>query len=254
MSQEAQAYIAHNRRPLILALDTSSQLTSLALREGERIVANFGAHLDDNRSARLWELTDFLLSAVGKKIEMVDVYAVCIGPGAFTGLRVGMAAIKGFAAATGKPTVGVTSLAALAALAYPAERVCVLSNAYRGEVYTQMFSFNEQGLPQALSQPLACPIEEALRLIDKTAEVVFTGDGALSHADVIMRFQQTAEDAVASPLSGATSWRINSGSGFLAETIARLAAQHYANGAAVQAAALEACYVRSADVKIKQQV
>src|SRR5687768_1674957 len=94
--------------PVILALDTSSKRTSIAIAKGYRIIANFEVELDDNRSARLWELIDFLLNAAGLTIEDVNLFAACVGPGGFTGLRVGISAVKGFAAATKKPTVAVT--------------------------------------------------------------------------------------------------------------------------------------------------
>ena len=91
--------------PVILALDTSSKSTSIAISRGGELILNFGALLDDNRSAGLWRIIDFLLAETGLKIEEIDLFAVCVGPGGFTGLRVGMTATKGFAMAMGKPIV-----------------------------------------------------------------------------------------------------------------------------------------------------
>lgn len=240
--------------PLIFALDTSSKLTSLALAKGERLIANFSAELDENRSARLWELTDFLLSSVGLKIEDVDIFAVCIGPGGFTGLRVGMATVMGFAEALRKPVIAVTSLEARAVVEYPATRVCVLSNAYRGEVYWQLFSYDLKGRPKADEAPKVGVLHEVLQTIAEHEELIFTGDGAQGQSDVILQFHKSSVGRENSLENSQEGWSIRPGSGFLAERIAHLAYWKYSQGKAITPQELEACYVRSADVKLPKQV
>jgi tRNA threonylcarbamoyladenosine biosynthesis protein TsaB len=238
--------------PVILSLDTSSKQTSIAISKGHRIIANFEVELDDNRSARLWELTDFLLNTAGLRIEDVNLFAVCIGPGGFTGLRVGISAIQGFAAATQKLAVGVTSLEALAAAAFPATKVCVLTNAYKGEVYSQLFSFNESGLPIAETPAQVSALSEVLGHMRVMKDLTFVGDGADSTAETIIQFQATDPDRQENRRSSVMGWRIKNISGFLAEPIARMAYVKLLNGQAVVPEKLKACYVRSADVKIKQ--
>jgi tRNA threonylcarbamoyladenosine biosynthesis protein TsaB len=238
--------------PVILGLDTSSKLTSIAIARGSQIIANFEVELDDNRSARLWELMDFLLKAVGLKVEDVNLFAACTGPGGFTGLRVGIAAIKGLAAATQKPTVGVTSLEALAAMAFPAVNVCILSNAYKGEVYTQRFSYDGQGLPVAESAPAVCLLAEALERVGEINQLNFAGDGADLNGEAILRFKESLLNTSTAGKSAAGSWGVKSVSRFLAGAVARLAYYKFLSGQALEPEKLKACYVRSADVKIKQ--
>jgi tRNA threonylcarbamoyladenosine biosynthesis protein TsaB len=238
--------------PVILALDTSSKRTSIAIAKGYRIIANFEVELDDNRSARLWELIDFLLNAAGLTIEDVNLFAACVGPGGFTGLRVGISAVKGFAAATKKPTVAVTSLEALAAAAFPATRVGVLSNAYKGEVYWQLFAFDDSGIPVAETSADVCMLKEALDRIRAVKDVTFVGDGADSNPEVILHFNKTDLLSGENQQASAIGWSIKKVSGFLAEQVARLAYDKFLTGQALEPEELKACYVRSADVKIKR--
>jgi tRNA threonylcarbamoyladenosine biosynthesis protein TsaB len=238
--------------PVILALDTSSKLTSIAIARGPQIIANFEVELDDNRSARLWEVLDFLLAAVGLTVEEVNLFAACTGPGGFTGLRVGIAAIKGMAAATQKPTVGVTSLEALAAAAFPASNVCILSNAYKGEVYTQRFSYDEQGLPVAESAPAVCLLAEALEQVKEIRNLTFAGDGAELNRQAILQRGESLANSQAGGQASAAAWHFTKVSGYLAAAVARLAYFKLLNGQALEPEKLKACYVRAADVKIKQ--
>jgi tRNA threonylcarbamoyladenosine biosynthesis protein TsaB len=238
--------------PIILGLDTSSKLTSIAIARGSQTIANFEVELDDNRSARLWELIDFLLAAVGLKVEDVNLFAACSGPGGFTGLRVGIAAIKGLAAATRKPTVGVTSLEALAAAAFPATNVCILSNAYKGEVYTQRFSYDDQGLPVAESVPAVCFLPDALEQVREIDNLSFAGDAADLNRETIHQFRESLLNPQAARDSSAGEWVVKKVSRFLAGAVVRLAYHKFLTGQALEPDKLKACYVRSADVKIKQ--
>jgi tRNA threonylcarbamoyladenosine biosynthesis protein TsaB len=238
--------------PVILALDTSSKLTSIAIARGDSVIANFEAELDDNRSARLWELLDFLLQAVGLKIEDVTLFAACSGPGGFTGLRVGIAAIKGLAVATGKSVIGVTSLEALAASAFPATEVCILSNAYKGEVYAQRFSYDRNGIPVALTAPSVCLLAEVLEKTREVDTLCFAGDGADLNREVILQYKEPLSGGDEDDRRSPGEWEVKKVSRYLARPVARLAYNKFLAGEAVQPEALMACYVRSADVKIKQ--
>ncbi len=225
--------------PVILALDTSSKSTSLALTRGERLIATFGAELDEQRSARLWDVVSFLLQAAGMKIDEVTLFAVCVGPGGFTGLRVGMAAAKGFASALNRLIVGVTSLEAMAQAAGVSGRILVVNNAYKGEVYSQLFTLDEAGMPVAENSPTVTGIDEALVRVTGIQSLTITGDAVNQYAEAIASYGQAATG----------KWRSKAGAPFLAEAIARLA---YSKEA-VKPEDVEACYVRPPDIKIKPQ-
>ena len=110
-----------NTNQIILALDTSSKTTSIAVGKGSDVLASLTATLDDHRSEKLWTEIQVLLGGCGLSVSDIDAFAVCIGPGGFTGLRVGIAAAKGFAIALEKPLIGVSTLEAVAFAAQAAE-------------------------------------------------------------------------------------------------------------------------------------
>ena len=242
MSEVGNIPTKEESQPLILALDTSSKFTSLAITREVQVLATFGAQLDEQRSARLWDIIAFLLDSVGLKIQDIQLFAVCVGPGGYTGLRVGMAAAKGFAAALQGLTVGITSLEAVAAEAAEAGRIFVLNNAYKGEVYSQLFSVTEEGLPVAENAAMVTGIDEALERVTGIERLLFTGDAVIHSAESIERFRQSQATIC--------NWAIKAGSPFLAQSVARLALFKEP----VKPEDLQACYVRPPDIKLKPQV
>lgn len=228
--------------PIILALDTSSKATSLAVARGGTLLGSIGEPPGEKRSETLWTEVRSLLAELGMTIGDVDVFSVCVGPGGFTGLRVGMAAVMGFSAATDKPLVGVTSLEAAAFAASPAVSVCAMVNAYKGEVYSQLFSFDGDGVPVAQNDPMVSTLEKAIEHVAGENELVFAGDGVPSGADVIR--------SAAGPRAEG-KWTTNRSDHGLAEDVARLAFLKYARGEMETVERLKACYVRPSEAEIK---
>ena len=124
------------------------------------------------------------LAEVG--LKEIDGFAVTIGPGSFTGLRIGISTAKGLAFAAGKPCVGVSSLEALASACLPwPERICVLMDARKGEVYTAVYQESDGRLerigdervlaPEAILRTIASPhlfVGEAVPLYEKQIRAV----------------------------------------------------------------------------------
>ena len=227
---------------VILALDTTSKATSIAVARGEQSLKSITALSDEKRSERLWVEVQWLLAEIGMTVRDVDLFSVCVGPGGFTGLRVGIAAVKGWCAALGKPVVGVTSLEAAAFGAGPAPLVFAMVNAYKSEVYSQLFSSNGDGVPIPRNDAIVSTIDEALIRIRDANEVVFAGDGAQTGAEAIRRFGATR---------GEGKWSISGPRRCIAEDIARLAFSKHERGESETAASLKACYVRPAEAEIK---
>lgn len=248
-----EATETNSNEPLILSLDTSSKLTSLAIARGEKLIATFGAELDETRSTRLWNVIDYLLNAVGLKIDAVDLFAVCTGPGGFTGVRVGMAVAKAFASATGKLTVGVTSLEASAACVPFTKNVCVILNAYKGEVYSQLFELPDNRQPLPLNEPAVGALQKALERVAQVDNLVFATDSLVLPGDGAKPFRQAINETVLMKESP-RHWQVFKHTGFLAEAVARLGFLKMQAGEAVSAELLQATYVRGADIKIKVQV
>jgi tRNA threonylcarbamoyladenosine biosynthesis protein TsaB len=229
--------------PLILALDTSSKVTSLAIARGGELLASIQSHGDDKRSEKLWSEIEALLAERRLTISDVDVFAVCTGPGGFTGLRVGIAAVKGFAAALSKPVCGVTSVQAAAFAAGPASRVYVMVNAYKNEVYSQLFSVGGDeascDLPVALNEPLVSSFEAAFDRVSDLKDAIGAGE---------IEGEQLQRRAYAF-VNG--KWTIVRTEQLVAENIARIALIRYGRGEVESAATLKACYVRPSEAEIK---
>jgi tRNA threonylcarbamoyladenosine biosynthesis protein TsaB len=121
---------------------------------------------------------------------------VTIGPGTFTGTRIGIAAARSLALATGTPTVGVSSLAVMAEVArrtIDEDTLAVVTDARRGEVYAQLVSRRTDR--NAHSDPLLLPIEDAARLGGR-GEIVFVGSGAAAVAEAAVRHGRVARAAL----------------------------------------------------------
>ncbi|HWP42499.1 MAG TPA: tRNA (adenosine(37)-N6)-threonylcarbamoyltransferase complex dimerization subunit type 1 TsaB [Blastocatellia bacterium] len=228
--------------PLILSLDTSSRRTSLALARGGLTLSIFGALHDESRSERLWYELEFLLKESGVSIGEIDLFAVCTGPGSFTGLRVGIAAIKGLATASGKPVAGVTSLEALANAARDARAVIALVNAYKGELYAQRFEREADGFPRPQTGARIAKHEEIAADIAGVGSLTLIGEGA---GEVLKTAREVAGD------DRAVDWAVEDPPQFLADRISSVAYLKYGRGEAVRAGELEAAYVRPADAELK---
>lgn len=222
---------------IILAIDTSSGITSIAVARGTTLIKSITSPVNQTRSEKLWLEIESLLAEAGMTIRDVDLFSVCTGPGGFTGLRVGIAAAKGFASATNKPIVGITSLEAAAFSVRPATAVCALVNAYKGEVYSQLFSFDGEGVPVSENAPLVSTFEAALDRVVPRDELLFAGDAADAQADAIR--------------ARAEKWSVQRRGHCLAEDIAALACLKSARGESDAAETLKACYVRPAEAEIK---
>lgn len=228
--------------PVILALDTSLKTTSLAVTRGSRLLRSVNAAADEKSSEKLWSDVKSLLKELDMTIGDVDIFSVCVGPGSFTGLRVGMAAVKGFSSAGNKPIVGVTSLEAVAFAARPARCVCSMVTAYKGEVYSQLFSFAGDGVPVAENDPMVSTLAKALERIASVKELIVAGDGAQANAVSYESHNQRP---------GEKPWAVRPSQSNLAEAVAGLAFLKSARGEVETAASLKACYVRPAEAQIK---
>jgi tRNA threonylcarbamoyladenosine biosynthesis protein TsaB len=120
----------------LLALDTSSSTGSIAVLRDGACVGMISTRGEEAYSSRLFRQLQFLLDETSMKLNEFDLFAVCTGPGSFTGLRVGLAAVKGFAEVYQKPVAGVSGLEAVAAQSRSgAMTVIPVLDARRGQLY-----------------------------------------------------------------------------------------------------------------------
>jgi tRNA threonylcarbamoyladenosine biosynthesis protein TsaB len=127
----------------LLALDTSTLAGGVALAEGERTVGAYVLDVRATHSERLLAAVDRLLGDAGWAPHDLDGLAVAVGPGSFTGLRIGLATAKGLALALSLPVAAVPTLDAMAAaLPYASLPVCPVLDARKGEVYTSLYRWD----------------------------------------------------------------------------------------------------------------
>jgi len=144
---------------IVLAIDTAGTGCYAALYDSDKdtVLGAAGADIGRGHAERLMEFVDGALAAAGLDLPSVERIAVTVGPGSFTGIRVGVAAARGLALALGVAAVGVSSLAALAAGRQAGTPLLVAMDAKRDEVYWQAFAADGQ----ALSPPALASLEEA---------------------------------------------------------------------------------------------
>ena len=165
---------------LILGLDTCLSSCSVAVLDGERVVASSREVMARGHQERLAPMARQVMAQAGLAFNRLDRIAVTVGPGSFTGLRVGIAFAKGLALALDKPAVGIGTLEALAAEA--AGLVFPAIDARRGQLYLQAF---EDGRPLMAPDALSAEVAAA-RLAELSQGRPFTlvGSGAALLADV----------------------------------------------------------------------
>lgn len=139
--------------PVILAVDTSTAQPGMALTRGVEPLALLISSRVEPHSRTLFDLLSSLLDQARLTIEQVDLLAVVAGPGSFTGLRVGMAALKGIAATRGKPLYGLNLLDLKAIGLGVAAPVLVICEAGRGEVFAGYRRVTAEGLLDAAAPP-----------------------------------------------------------------------------------------------------
>lgn len=165
-------------RPYILAIDTSTPCSTVAITAGGygsgRVLASVSLSSDITHSRRLLTSIDWLLTATGFDKNQLAGYAVGLGPGSFTGLRIGMATAKGLAAAAGKPLYGRSTLDVIGA-ANPGDLpVRVVLDARKKEVYTALYHTDGDSVKRIGEVEAMSPETLVERIEEKT---VLTGDG-----------------------------------------------------------------------------
>ena len=173
----------------ILGVDTSTPIGSIALIDSENLVAEHTLNIVQAHSSRLMPAIDSVLKWGNITVDDLDACAVGIGPGSFTGIRIGVATIKSICYAVDKPIIGVSTLEAIAYnLRGSANSItCPLLDARRREIYGAIFQGNVEW--QRLSEDLCLPIEAFLDRIKTDTPpdypINFVGDGLAIYGDAV---------------------------------------------------------------------
>ena len=168
----------------ILALDTSSNVATAAILEDATVIAEYSCNKGKTHSQRLMPMIQSLLEAVGMKASDMDAFAASIGPGSFTGLRIGVTTVKAMAFAAGKPVISVYTLDALAYnLAETKAIICPVIDARNNQVFTAAYNFSGDKLDR-LTEYLGIHINELADILSAMeGDIVFLGDAAKGHLE-----------------------------------------------------------------------
>lgn len=161
----------------LLAIDTAAAACGIGVRRGETVLCR-AEPMERGHAEALLPLINAVMAEAGLTFASLDAIAVSAGPGAFTGLRIGLAVARGLALAANRPCYGVPTLQALAAgvrVAAPvASPILAVLDSKRGDVYAQ--AFTATGTPLAPPRNVAAEMLPALLLPPAGAEVVVAGD------------------------------------------------------------------------------
>lgn len=171
---------------IVLSLDSSSKVATVALMKDDALIGEYTLNDKKEHSVLLIPLLENILNESNLTIDDVDGFVVSKGPGSFTGLRIGMATIKGMSLGSNKPYISISSLDALAYSVLPFRGIiCPIMDALRENVYTALYKNNNDKLENIL-EPTPMDLDELLSLLkEKNEEVIFTGDGLLKHKEYI---------------------------------------------------------------------
>ena len=225
---------------LSLAVDTSTQAGSLAVLRDERVLGEVSTWTDETYSSRMFRHLDFLLRELDLKMEQFDLYAVAAGPGSFTGLRVGLTAVKGWAEVYQKPIAAVGALEAVAAQAQtPVHWLVPVIDARRGQVFGGIYERSEGRLQLHGDEVVMTPAEFLDHVRAKLAEEAFA-------------FRSPTPEVIAPHITAAsfTGKPVETVSTVLAPWIGRLGFARAQRGELVDALHLDAHYIRRSDAEL----
>jgi tRNA threonylcarbamoyladenosine biosynthesis protein TsaB len=228
---------------LILALDTSSPTGSLAVLRDEKVIGVVSTLAEETYSSRMFRHLEFLLQELSLKLTDFDLFAVAAGPGSFTGLRVGLAAAKGWAEVYDKPVVGISVLEAIAAQSNSSAGVLVAaSDARRGEVYFGVYRRGKGALALEGEECVARP-EEFLQAIGArpgSSEFAIVSPSPEVLSSALSRIEM---EHVPMP-------RVERVSNVLAPVIGQLGFLRAKRGDVADALTLDANYIRRTDAEV----
>ena len=222
--------------PQILSVETATLSGSVALSHGEEVLAALTGDSGVSHSNTLLSDIDKVLSEAQVELADVDLFAVAMGPGSFTGLRIGIATVKALAATLDRPTAGVPTLHAVALAAGASPRTVALLPAGRGEVFAQLFSVTKDALVTELDRATHISPSKLLEKYGSLESVLWAGEGAIANRALFER---------------ETRWQIAPPVANLATHVATLGLMKFREQQLVHPDALQAIYVRPSDAELK---
>lgn len=233
----------------ILALETATATGGVALLEDDRVLFEIREKMAMKHAEKIMVLVDRALKETGTSLESLDGLAVSIGPGSFTGLRVGVNTAKGLSGGQELLAVPVSTLEVLAGnFPEPGTLCCPMLDARKGEVYTAFFRTGNDGFPVRLTEDGVRNPEDAVQAVScKVSEspaspIIFCGDGAEKYASKIQGL--LAEGAVLS---------LGAASEPSPVVLARLGLRRLRDGQGLDVHHLEPVYIRRTEAEVSRE-
>ena len=168
----------------VIAIETATMAGSVAIVDNTRVISEITLNIRATHSEKLMAAIDRLLGDSGLAIDDMDGVAVSIGPGSFTGLRIGLSAAKGLSYASGKPLMGIPTLDAMALnMTFSTYLICPIQDARKGEVYTALYRPGDKS-PEKITDDIAVNPDNLAGMI--TEKTVFLGDGVNRYRELLM--------------------------------------------------------------------
>lgn len=251
-----------NSELFVLSLETATLGGSVFLgRGGVQLATRCGDPAVSQSASLLSDVNDVLTEA-GISLSEVDLFACASGPGSFTGLRIGIATLKGLAASLKLPCIGVPTLHAVAHAAGRSRATVALLPAGRGEVFAQRFSVDEDGTVIELDAAAHLSPRRLAEKYGSLSSVMWAGSGAHAQRDFLEQLardqgidfslQAPALNAARNPPPVA-AWILAAKEANLAKHVASLALAAFQSGTIQYADSLRAIYVRPSDAELNQQ-
>ncbi|MDO4536088.1 MAG: tRNA (adenosine(37)-N6)-threonylcarbamoyltransferase complex dimerization subunit type 1 TsaB [Clostridium perfringens] len=171
---------------LVLSVDSSSSTATCALVKDDEVLGEINFNDKKQHSVILMDLIDSILKEYNIDVNCLDGFVISRGPGSFTGLRIGMATLKGLAFGSHKP---LTSISTLEALAYNVVSfngiICPIMDALRDNVYTCLYKTENNSLTPLIEEKCLAIGELVDILKEKNLPIIFVGDGVSKHREYL---------------------------------------------------------------------
>lgn len=243
---------------LILSLETATRAGGVAVSRGDVLLASSAGQAQVSHSAHLLEQIKSTLNEAGVTLSQIDLFAVAIGPGSFTGLRIGLATVKSFAATLRRKCVGIQTLHAVAHGAGASSCTVAMLPAGRGEVFVQRLSVSDAGSVQPLDEPTHQAPQKLLDSVAQIRHLKWAGEGAHAHAEEIKA--RALSEGIAFRIGNSETvmsaerdeWVLVDKTELLAVSMSKLAHEHVRSGDTLLPQDIHAIYVRPSDAEINK--
>jgi tRNA threonylcarbamoyladenosine biosynthesis protein TsaB len=251
--------VSKREEPLILSIETATRAGSIAVSRGDTLLSIRRGDATRSHSTDLLELIRGALDEAACRIHDVELFAVALGPGSFTGLRIGVATAKSLASTLERPVVGVPTLQAIAlAAGGGSSRVVALLPAGRGELFAQSFKVEAEFSVIPLDEPAHVAPKALLEKFRGLRSVRWAGDGAGAQREKIealaleegIPFIEESEDKEGDTGEG---WVLSASPENLAKYVGLLALERQRRGKTSAPEELQAIYVRPSDAELKEK-